>query len=101
MDKTLVFNAGDAKSRFGEMLDASIANPVGIRRHSRLISYLVSKDAYESLQRKVDELEDQVWLHLAEQARNEGYVSEKRVEAHLERMLKASDEKAVTNKVSR
>jgi len=83
MSQTLTFSARDAKTRFGEVLDEALGQPVGITRHDRLTAYVVSKRDFEALVGKVQELEDQLWLAKADAARNEGFASTKEVEALL------------------
>lgn len=75
----VTFSARDAKTRFGEMLDEALGHPVGITRHDRLTAYVVSKREYEALVAKVQELEDQLWLLSAEDARKEGFASPEEV----------------------
>lgn len=78
-----IFTAKDAKSRFGELLDAALGQPVGITKHDRLTAYVVSKRHFDAMQQKIQELEDQLWLAKAELARKEGFVSTERVDAFL------------------
>jgi prevent-host-death family protein len=77
------FTARDAKTRFGEVLDEALGRPIGITRHDRLTAYVVSKRDFESLVGRVQELEDQLWLARAENAREEGFVSDEEVKAFL------------------
>jgi prevent-host-death family protein len=80
---TLTFTARDAKTRFGEVLDEALGQPVGITRHDRLTAYVVSKRDFEALTNRVRELEDQLWLAKANAAREEGFASQSEVAALL------------------
>jgi prevent-host-death family protein len=83
MSQTLTFSARDAKTRFGEVLDEALGQPVAITRHDRLTAYVVSKRDFEALTNKVRELEEQLWLAKAAAARNEGFASANEVDALL------------------
>lgn len=84
MTETLsTFTARDAKTRFGEVLDQALGHPVGITRHDRLTAYVVSKRDFDGLVKKVQDLEDQLWLARADAARKEGLASRDEVEAFL------------------
>jgi prevent-host-death family protein len=83
VSQTLTFTARDAKTRFGEVLDEALGQPVGITRHDRLTAYVVSKRDFDALTNRVHELEDQLWLAKADAARNEGFASKSDVEALL------------------
>ncbi|MBB5607102.1 MULTISPECIES: type II toxin-antitoxin system Phd/YefM family antitoxin [unclassified Janthinobacterium] len=78
-----IFSARDAKTRFGELLDEALGQPVGITRHDRLTAYVVSKRHFDAMQNKIQELEDQLWLAKADLARKEGFASTDRVDAFL------------------
>ncbi|WP_186104953.1 type II toxin-antitoxin system Phd/YefM family antitoxin [Burkholderia gladioli] len=83
-EATLVtFSARDAKTRFGELLDAALGQPVGITRHDRLTAYVVSKRDFDGLRDRLQELEDMLWLMRAEAARTEGFASDEEVKAFL------------------
>lgn len=77
------YTARDAKTRFGEVLDEALGQPVAITRHERLTAYVVSKRDFDSLLSRIQELEDQLWLARAEMARKEGYASPNEVSAFL------------------
>lgn len=83
MSQTLTFSARDAKTRFGEVLDEALGQPVAITRHDRLTAYVVSKRDFDALTNRVQELEDQLWLAKADVARNEGFASSNEVNALL------------------
>lgn len=78
-----LFSARDAKTRFGEVLDTALGQPVGITKHDRLTAYIVSKNVFEAMLNKIQQLEDQLWLQKADAARNEGFASAGDVEAFL------------------
>jgi prevent-host-death family protein len=80
-------SAKDAKTRFGELLDAALGQPVGITKHDRLTAYVVSKKFFDSTLERVRELEDQLWLAKADLARKEGFVSADRVDAILSKFM--------------
>lgn len=92
MNATLLYTARDAKTRFGELLDQALGQPVGITRHDRLTAYLVSKRDFEALMAKVQELEDQLWLARAEAARAEGFATRDEVDAFLSNLRNVTDE---------
>ena len=75
MGSLTTFTARDAKARFGEVLDAALGEPVAITRHDRLTAYVVSKRDYDALVKKVEELEDELWLARAAAARAEGFAN--------------------------
>lgn len=78
-----LFSARDAKTKFGEVLDAALGRPVGITKHDRLTVYIVSKFEFESMQEQIAMLEDQLWLLKADAARNEGFASANQVSTFL------------------
>jgi len=86
------YTARDAKTRFGEMLDQALGQPVSITRHDRPVAYVVSKRDYDALLNRLTELEDQLWLTRAEAARNEGYATPEEVNALLARLGAVEDE---------
>ncbi len=83
MSATLIFNARDAKTRFGELLDESLGQPVGITRHERLVSYMVSKRLFDSMKERLVQLEDALWAVRADQAMLSGNVSNDEINAFL------------------
>ncbi|WP_211471758.1 type II toxin-antitoxin system prevent-host-death family antitoxin [Collimonas humicola] len=86
------FSAKDAKARFGELLDSALGRPVGITKHDRLTAYVISKNYYESMVDKLQELEDQLWLLKADAARAKGFVGAENVDALLSRLRDIDDE---------
>jgi len=61
-------NATDMKNQFGEFLDLTRDEAIGIRKSGKLTAVMVSAEEYEHLQR----LEDAYWLARAEAAENRG-----------------------------
>jgi prevent-host-death family protein len=93
MNNALVtFTARDAKTRFGEVLDEALGQPVGITRHDRLTAYVVSKRDFDALRARVQELEDELWLVRAQAARKDGFANESEVEAFLRNARNGLDE---------
>ncbi len=45
------FSAGQAKARFGQLLEAAATGPVTIEKHGRAVAVMLSKDEYDELQR--------------------------------------------------
>ncbi|WP_367618915.1 type II toxin-antitoxin system Phd/YefM family antitoxin [Achromobacter xylosoxidans] len=78
--------AKEAKNRLGEVIDESIAHPVGISRNGRLVSVLLSERVYHSMVARLEELEDAEWLDRARLARTEGFVSPTEVAALIGRL---------------
>ena len=70
----ITFSAGDAKRRFGELLDAASGRPVGITRRNKLTAFVVSKNYLDAMHARIQELDDQLWLAKADLARKEGFV---------------------------
>ncbi len=98
MDNTLVFNARDAKTRFGELLDESLGQPVAIKRHDRLVSYVVSVKLFDSMRERLQQLEDDLWVTKAEQAASMGYASREEVNAFLNDLKDVNNVEAGTHK---
>lgn len=78
-----IFSAKDAKTRFGELLDEALGQPVGIARHDRLTAYVVSKRHFDAMQSRIQELDDQLWLAKAELARRDGFVGATQIDTFL------------------
>jgi prevent-host-death family protein len=55
---TQVFNATKAKSNFGEVIMASMTEPVFIEKNGKKVSVVISCSAYEKLMKSFEELED-------------------------------------------
>lgn len=92
MGNLTLFTARDAKTRFGEVLDAALGEPVGITRHDRLTAYIISARDYERLIDQLSELEDQILLWEARAARMDGFASNTDVEALLSKLGNAGNE---------
>lgn len=86
------FSARDAKTRFGEVLDEALGRPVGITKHDRLTAYVVSKRDFEAMVKKLQDLEDQLWLLKADAARKDGFVGKEEVDAFLADFRNLDDE---------
>ena len=43
-------SSGDAKNRFGELLDTAQCEPVTIEKHGRPVAVMVSAEAYEAIE---------------------------------------------------
>ena len=100
MNALTLFSARDAKTRFGEVLDTALGRPVGITKHDRLTAYIVSKFTFEAMQKKIEELEDEVWLIKAQAARAEGFVEPSDVNAFLTKLRDGDEPQTKSNKTS-
>ncbi|HEV2611686.1 MAG TPA: type II toxin-antitoxin system prevent-host-death family antitoxin [Noviherbaspirillum sp.] len=54
---TPVFNARDAKMRFGQLLDAAMNSPVAITRNNRHVAYIISKRDFDAMATRMAALE--------------------------------------------
>ncbi|MFB9242115.1 type II toxin-antitoxin system Phd/YefM family antitoxin [Massilia antarctica] len=88
------FSAADATTRFAELLDTALGQPVGITMDDRVTAYLVSKSAYEAMLERLENLEDQLWTFQAEVARKEGFAEQEEVEGLLRRLRNSGHENA-------
>ncbi len=70
----------EAKTKFGTLLDMAQKAPVGIEKHGRLITVVVSYEDFERYQL----LEDQLWVLEAKSAEEQGYLSPKESDDFLE-----------------
>ena len=91
------FSARDARARFGELLDAASNEPVGITQRDQLTAYLVSKSDFDAMVASIHELEDQLWLAKANQARSGGFVGSDRVKTILGSLKDTQNEEAGIN----
>ncbi|MFC4518438.1 MULTISPECIES: type II toxin-antitoxin system Phd/YefM family antitoxin [Cupriavidus] len=91
LEKTVT--AKEAKNRLGEVIDESIAHPVGISRNGRLVSVLVSERLFQSMQARLEELEDADWLRRAREARAGGFAPATEVAALIGRLEQDADAK--------
>lgn len=92
LEKTVT--AKEAKNRLGEVIDESIAHPVGISRNGRLVSVLVSERLFQQMQARLQALEDADWLRRAREARAGGYASATEVEALIGRLEQDAEAKS-------
>ena len=76
-------SAAEASNRLDELLEQAAERPVGITRKDELAAYLVSKQDFEALVAKVQELEDQLCLAKVEIARGGGFLGADDVDALL------------------
>ncbi len=71
-----VFSANEAKSRFGQLLDAARRDPVVIEKHGRAVAVVLSKEDYdELLNMKLERLraEVQIGIDAADAGRSTSY----------------------------
>ncbi len=61
-------NATDMKNQFGEFLDLSRDEPIGIRKSGKLTAVMVSAEEYEHFQK----IEDAYWVARADAAEASG-----------------------------
>lgn len=90
------FSAADATTRFAELLDAALGQPVGITMDNRLTAYLVSKTTYEAILERLEDLEEQLSAFQAEAARKEGFAEPETVDALLRRLSNSEHENVKT-----
>lgn len=67
--KTLA--SGEAKTKFGMLLDMSQREPITIEKHGRPVSVIMSYEEFEHYQL----LEEKLWAVNAEKAEAKGYLS--------------------------
>ena len=79
--------AKDAKTNFGQLLDAAIREPVSITRNGREVAVVLSRQDFDRLAA----LEDAWWTRAAERSEEEGYLSAEESEAFHKAMLDAQD----------
>jgi prevent-host-death family protein len=77
--------AKDAQNKFGQMLDAAQKEPVTITKYDRKIVVVVPAERYEEL----EAMEDAIWAARANQAGENGFMSNEESEAFLARILNA------------
>jgi prevent-host-death family protein len=76
-------SATEASTRLDELLEQAAERPVGITRKDELAAYLVSKQDFEALVAKIQELEDQLCLAKVEIVRGGGFLGADDVDALL------------------
>ena len=73
--------ATDVKNKFGQMLEAAMSEPIAIEKKGRPVAVMMSIAEYERLV----EIEDRYWGEKALKAIEEGFVSDTKAKALLER----------------
>ena len=81
------FNAKDAKTNFGRLIDTAIREPVSITRNGRQVAVVLSVQDFERLAA----LEDAWWARRAERDDEDGFLSGDESEALLKDLLDARD----------
>lgn len=80
--------AGDAKNRFGEVLDTAQREPVVIQKHGRAVAVILSADEYA----RFEELEDAAWGKRAVNAlKKPAFIGTKRSAAYISRVMHAQN----------
>lgn len=79
--------ATNAKTRFGQILENSLLEPVLIQKSGRNIAVIMSYNEYE----RIKQLEDQYWGLKAAKAKKEGFIGTKESEKLLRELLNAAD----------
>lgn len=79
--------AKDAKTKFGQLLDMAIREPVSVTRNGRQVAVILSTQDFERLAA----FEDAWWTALAERNEQDGYRSAEESEAFHKAMLDAED----------
>ena len=80
-------SSGDAKNRFGELLDTAQREPVTIEKHGRPVAVMVSAEDYEEIEAmKLDALRAKIQQGLADLEAGRVTSSEE-VFADLDRMI--------------
>jgi prevent-host-death family protein len=81
------FNAKDAKTHFGRLIDTAIREPVSITRNGRQVAVVLSVQDFERLAA----MEDAWWARRAERNEEDGFLSGDESEALLKGLLDARD----------
>jgi prevent-host-death family protein len=92
-----IYNAKDAETQFGEVLNEASRKPVGITKQGRVAAYILSRRDFDAMVSRIQELEDQLWLAKADLAREEGFVGSERVKAILDALGDSKNEEAGSN----
>jgi prevent-host-death family protein len=79
--------AREAKSNFGELLDTAQREPVTVTKKGRPVAVVVSAEEYK----RMEAVEDAVWLAKAREAEAEGLLAPDESERILRSMLDAED----------
>jgi prevent-host-death family protein len=80
-------NAKDAKTKFGQLLDTAIREPVSITRNGREVAVVISVQDFARLAA----FEEGSWTRQAERSEAEGYLTRDESEALLKDLLDARD----------
>ena len=78
----LTLTATDAKTRFGQVLQSALVEPVAIEKNGRELAFIVSSKEYHRLQ----EAEDALWGIRAKMAEAGGFLTAKQSNDWLARM---------------
>ncbi len=81
----IYYNATEAKTHFGELLDKARHETVTIDKNGRPVVVVLSTEAYERYQ----DMEDHYWALKAQLAKSKGFLSKEESEKLLEDMLNA------------
>ena len=79
--------ATDAKKNFGDLMISIIKKPVFIEKHNKKYAVMLSYEEYEKL-KEANYLEDQTLGKMATKAQKQGYISSKKSEDLMNKMLK-------------
>ena len=89
-----IYNAKEAETQFGEVLNEASRKPVGITKQGRVAAYILSRRDFDAMVSRIQELEDQLWLAKADLAREEGFVGSERLKATIPNRMIARFSKA-------
>jgi PHD/YefM family antitoxin component YafN of YafNO toxin-antitoxin module len=53
------YSTHEARTKFAEIIDNSLRNPIAIARHGRVVSIVMAKEEYDHYQ----EMEEQWWMN--------------------------------------
>jgi prevent-host-death family protein len=81
----LVKAATEVKNHFGQILEESITDRIGINKNNRRVAVLISDADY----RRMEACEDFYWAQKAIEAETEGYLGTDETTAWIERMKNA------------
>ena len=77
--------ATDVKNKFGQMLEATLTEPIAIEKKGRPVAVIMSITEYQRLV----EIEDRYWGEKARKVVEEGFVTDKNTRAWLKKKLDA------------
>jgi prevent-host-death family protein len=83
-DYMAIISSSELKMHFGEYLEKALQAPIHISKTKRSVAVLMSEQEYERL----TTIESMYLAQLAEEARQEGYVSQDKVNELLEKFKK-------------